>query len=287
MSFLSRLEDRFGRFAVPNVTEALIAGQVVVYALAYFRPDANPQPGVPQAGEQLLEQLTLVPGAVLSGEVWRLATFVLVPPIANLICAFFFWYLFYLMGTALEATWRAFRYNIYLLIGYVATVTAAFLTPTMPATNGFLQASVFLAFAHLFPNFEICLFLVFLPVKVKWLALLTWIGCFLAFVFGDWTTRVLVLASVANFLLFFGWDIVARAKGGHRRMMMQTRATRLAQPAIRVHRCAVCGITSEADRNLDFRYCSKCAGDLCYCPAHLRNHEHVAELAGPAPDGGR
>jgi hypothetical protein len=218
---------------------------------------------------------------VLSGEAWRVFTFVFVPPISNPICALFFWYLFYLMGTALENTWGAFRYNIYLLIGYAATVGASFLTPAMPATNGFLQGTVFLAFAQLYPNFEICLFFL-LPVKVKWLALLTWIGYFFAFIVGEWTIRFMVLASIANFLLFFARDIVARMKSGHRRMVLQV--TRTTMPPIRVHRCTVCGITSEVDRTLDFRYCSKCEGDLCYCPEHLRNHPHVVETAGPAQE---
>ena len=26
---------------------------------------------------------------------------------------------------------------------------------------------------------------------------------------------------------------------------------------------------------MQFRYCSKCDGDSCYCPAQLREHEHV------------
>ena len=268
MSLLARLENRFRRFAVPNVTAILIAGQVVVYAVTFFQPPANPpQPDAP-ATPLLVEKLDLVPAAVLSGEVWRLFTFIFVPPISNLICAFFFWYLFYLMGTALEATWGAFRYNVYLVIGYAATVGASFVTPSMPATNGFLAGSVFLAFAHLYPNFKICLFFI-LPVKVKWLAQLTWIGYFLAFVGGEWTLRVMVTASVANFLLFFGREIVARMKGGHRRMAGQARRI-IESPPLRIHRCNICGITSEDDPRLDFRYCSKCAGDYCYCPAHLR-----------------
>jgi hypothetical protein len=233
---------------------------------------------VPQPDAQLLERLTLVPSQVLAGEVWRVVTFLFVPPITNLIFAFFFWYFFYIMGTALEAAWGTFRYNVYLLAGFAATVAMSFLTPNMPATNGFVQGSVFLAFAYLYPNFVIYLFFI-LPVKVKWLALLTWIGCFLAFAMGSWTTRALVLASVANFLLFFGREITTRMKAGHRRMTFE--AARVGEPKKRVHRCTTCGITSEDDRNLDFRYCSKCAGALCYCPEHIRTHDHVPQSVGP------
>ena len=96
-------------------------------------------------------------------------TFVGEPPTTNLLFAFFFWYLFYLMGTVLESTWGAFRYNVYLLVGWAATVAVAFLQPNAPASISFLQASVFLAFAYLYPDFQILLFFI-LPVKVKWLA---------------------------------------------------------------------------------------------------------------------
>jgi hypothetical protein len=279
MSLLGRLENRFRRFAVPNVTLALIAGQIVIYALTYFGAGANPPPGGLPLGQQLLNRLELIPDAVIKGEVWRVVTFVFVPPIDNVIFAFFFWYLFYLMGTALEHTWGAFRYNIYLLIGYIATVAASFILPQMPATNAFVQSSVFLAFAQLYPDFLLSIFFV-VPVKIKWFALLTWIGYVFLLIVGDWTIRVMILASIANFLLFFSRDIKSRISSSHRRMMWQ--ANRAAAPAFRVHCCAVCGTTSEDDRTMEFRYCSKCHGNLCYCSAHLRNHPHVEEEAEQA-----
>ena len=266
MSLLERLEQKLRRFAVPHVTLALVFCQVLAYAVI----QAQPEPKLKQA---LQERLLLIPDLVLAGEAWRLATFLVVPPITNIFFAFFFWYLFYLMGTALENYWGAFRYNLYLLIGYVATVAVSFLTPALPSSNGYLQASVFLAFAFLNPDFEIYLFFL-LPVKIKWLALLTWIGYALAVVSGDWHGRALVLASVANFLLFFGRDIVERVRVGRRRMAVQ--AARFAvKERPYFHRCTVCGITDRTHPAMDFRYCSKCAGARGYCMDHLRNHEHI------------
>jgi hypothetical protein len=266
MSFLDKLDRRWGRFAVPNVTVGLIVAQVVVYFCLLAQrgdPDASP----------LGERLVLVPALVLQGEVWRLASFLIVPPMSNPICMGFFWYLFYLMGTALELHWGTFRYDVYLLLGYGLAVGAAFLIPQMPANNGFVQASVFLAFAFLFPDFELCLFFL-LPVKIKWLALLTWIGIFLTVVFGAWETRALALASVGNFLVFFGWDILARVRAGRRRMAVQAAQLTRKEPAF-YHRCTVCGITDRTNPQMEFRYCSKCDGTHGYCTEHLRNHEHV------------
>ena len=134
MTILDRLERRFRRYAVPNVTVGLIACQVLAYLLHFTRPD-------------LFEAMELVPARVLEGQVWRLVTFVFFvfrPSAMHPIFAFFFWYLFYLMGTTLEHTWGTFRYNFFLLIGYVATVAVSFITPDQPASVAFLQGSVFL-----------------------------------------------------------------------------------------------------------------------------------------------
>jgi hypothetical protein len=209
MRLLEKLQRRFGRYAVPRLTEALILGQVLTYFLGYARPD-------------LVDRLSLIPEKVLAGEVWRLVTYLAVPPRISIIFVLFFWYLFFLMGTALESTWGAFRFNLYLLTGYLATTAASFLTPEMPTGNGFLYGSLFLAFAHLYPNFVLVLFFL-LPVKVKWLALFQWIGYFLVLGFGTWVERLMVTASVVNFLLFFGWEILWKARAGRWRMVQQVR----------------------------------------------------------------
>ena len=221
MSLLDKIERRFRRFAVPHLTIGLILCQVVVYAVAQgqlFKAGAG---GLER--QTVLDRIALVPDKVLEGQVWRLVTFVCEPPVTNVVFAFFFWYMFYLMGEALEMNWGSFRYNVYLLIGYLATLAVSFLTPEAPASIGFLQGSVFLAFAALFPNFVIHLFFL-LPVKIKWLALLAWIGYFFALVFGAWTTRLLVLASICNFLLFFSKDILYRVRRGRRSMATAGRA---------------------------------------------------------------
>ena len=279
MSLFSRLERRFSRFAVPNVTVILIVGQVFLYIAQLL----NPLNG----GVAVLENIRLYPAAVLNGEVWRLVTFLFVPPITNPIFAFFFWYLFYLMGTTLEAGWGTFRYNLFLLIGYLGSVITAFLVhfalggANISASNGFLYGTVFLAFARLYPDFELLLFFI-LPVKIKWLALIQWFGYGIGFAFGSWMEKGMIAASVLNYFLFFGRDIWLAMKHGHRRMRHGARTLRAPQRL--VHKCAVCGLTSDESPQTQFRYCSRCDGERCYCPEHLQNHEHVerhtAEPAG-------
>lgn len=273
MRWLDALDRRYGSRGVPEVTAVLIACQVLVYALKFI------EPGV-------LAALELRPERVWAGEVWRLVTFLAAPPLDNPLFAFFFWYLFYLMGTALEHSWGALRYNVFLAIGYLLTVAVALGLPWLtgpnapPVTNAFLQGSVFLAFAWLFPDFELYLFFL-LPVKIRWLALLAWIGYVLALVTGDWTTRLVVLASIGNWLAFFGGEAIQRARGGHRRMTIQARSQAARREAF--HRCAVCGKTDLTDPDLDFRYCVDCDGQYGYCPEHLHQHAHVKRA--PAVEG--
>lgn len=259
MQLLSKLEKRFGRFAISNLTTYLIFAQVAMYLLLMGR-------------NQVVDRLLFYPNLFLAGEVWRILTVLIIPPLSNPLFAFFFWYLFYLMGNALESTWGAFRYNVYLLVGYVATVAVAFVTPDLPAQNGFLYGSVFLAFAYLFPDFELAIFFI-LPVKIKWLALITWLFYAVRLVGGDWAERLAVVAAVLNFLLFFTGEILGRARAGHRRAVYE--AQEAAQRERPFHECRVCGLTEKIDPKAEFRYCSQCAGSCCYCMEHLRNHEHV------------
>jgi hypothetical protein len=257
MSLLDSLEKKLRRYAVPNVTLYLILGQVLFFVFVL-------------SGRFILDRVLLIPELVLAGEWWRLITFLFIPPLTNPIFAFFAWYMFYLMGNALEGHWGAFRYNLFLLVGYVVTVAVTFLFPFSAATNIFIGGSVFLAFAWLYPEFQIYIFFI-LPVKMKWLALLTWIGYGYEMIVGSWHTRILVLASISNFLLFFGRDILWRMKTGNRKMVSQAKQFTGAREAF--HTCATCGKTDLSHPQMEFRYCSDCGG-LGYCMDHISDHRH-------------
>jgi hypothetical protein len=264
MRWLDKLEKRFRPFAVSGVTVYLIVGQTIVWAASL-------------GNEKVRENVLLIPARVFDGEIWRLVTFIFDPPLTNPIFALFAWYLFYLMGDALETQWGVARYNLFLLIAYLATLAAAFLGhPEAAMTNAYIGGSVFLAFAHLFPDFQIYLFFI-LPVRIKWLALITWIVYAFRFTMGTWTERWLVLAATGNFLLFFGRDIYLTMRSRRRRMEREV-LDAVAQHRT-VHQCVVCGVTEQDDPAMEFRYCSKCDDSPCYCGDHIRDHQHRTAAA--------
>jgi hypothetical protein len=271
MALFNRIERHLGRFAIPNLSLYLIGGQVMFFGFSLL-------------GGFDLGRIMLVPGLVLQGEVWRLFSFVLVPPVSGsltLTGALFLaisWYFFYMISQALENYWGAFRFNLFFLTGWFLTVAVSFLTPELRTSYEFFAVSVFLAFALLNPDFELYLFFI-LPVKIKWFALVMWIGFGFAFVTGSWSVRLAVLAATGNFLLFFAGEIAQRMKTGRRNMQQQVRRTAMREVSDEPrHRCVVCGKTDRTHPQIDFRYCSQCAGEECYCSEHIRDHVHTTTV---------
>ena len=254
-SWLNKLERRLEPFAISNITLYIVIAQTFVL-LTVLMGAIDPN------------RLILVPAWVQGGEIWRLLTFVAIPPGFGILAAFGL-YLFYLYGNALEQYFGVVRYNLFLLVGYVLTVAFAFVSPGSMATNLYLGGAVFLAFAFLNPDFTLHLFFI-LPVKIKWLALITWVFYGFTFVVGGASERLGVLGATVNFLLFFGKDIVQRIKSGRQRVERRAKQERLREELSgAMHTCSVCGRDSNKDTDIGFRYRTEGDKEVCYCEEHL------------------
>lgn len=269
LTMLDWLERKLGRFAVPNLTLILIGFQAFFYIAAVVEAGR----GSPEGG--LFEQMPLVWNEVFAGEVWRLITFVFMPeafhPLLFLIALYIFW----LMGSALDQAWGHFRYNVFLLVGFVATALAGLVDPSQPVTNTLVLTSVLFAFAWLYPDFEFLLFFI-LPVKVKWIAIVYGIllagGFVAALSAAQWQPAAVTAAGVLNFFLFFGPEMVTRARQRQRRQAFEARQAEQADEPF--HQCVVCGKSDKSDPDAEFRYCPQCSDAACYCMDHIFNHEH-------------
>lgn len=272
MRWFNKLERQYGQIAVPNLTLTLIIGQIAAFFMI-------------QAGVIDRADMVFVPSFVARGEIWRIASFLFLPPSTHPIFMAFAWYIFYIMGSALESHWGDFRYNVYVLIAWAASIAGSLLAGwaallaggqayDMPATNAYIAGSVFLAFAWLNPEFVLHLFFV-LPVKIKWLAWLTWAGYLFVFVTGPLLDKALVVAAVINFLLFFGREVYEMAWLNRRAMSQRARQFRPREEAEPFHTCTVCGKTDQSHPEMQFYYCEECAGAPGYCAEHIEDHEHL------------
>ncbi len=263
MTFLDRIDRIVRPIAIPNITAMLVGCQFVFWVFSLMDPT-------------MVERGVLIWDNVIAGEVWRLATFLLVAPTGYPLFAIFYFYIFYMMGTALEQQWGIVRYCSFLYVGILLTLIASGIAHDYPATGIFLEATVFLAFATYNPNFEFLMFFV-LPVKIKYLAWLQGFVYLMTFVSAPMTAGLLVLASIGNYLLFFGRDLLGKGTNFHRRLGAKKKEHQ--QSNTPRHVCHVCGIDSNTHPNADFRYCSQCDGQYAYCQDHLRDHPHVNKNA--------
>ncbi len=262
MKWLDKLERRLGKFAIKNLMGYIVGITGIVYALAYF-----------DRSGAVIGKLMLIPELIMRGEVWRLFTYVFIPPGTTIIWIMFILYFYYMIGSALEHEWGSFRFNMFYLTGMLGTTIAAFITG-YGATATYINLSMFLAFARIYPDYQLLLFFV-IPVKVKYLAMLNWAYIVFTVLVGDVSIKLIAIVSIMNYFLFFGRAIVTRSKS-NRQVHYNRRRFRSEIPRdLTIHRCTICGKTEKDDPNMDFRYCPECEGDYEYCMDHVRNHEHV------------
>ncbi|WP_303821334.1 hypothetical protein [Ruminococcus flavefaciens] len=198
---LDKLERKFRRFSISNLMLYIVLG-MAIFAIADVILMTNPNNKV-----FLIDMITFDRAKIMQGEVWRVLSFVLVPPEFNMVFLAFALYFYWMMGTSLESQWGSFKFNLFYFTGVIGCIIAGFILGY--ATNYYLYISLFLAFAILFPNVEIMLFF-FIPVKVKWLGLISAAGLAGVFIAGGFQTRIFILLSLANLILFFGKDMFSK-----------------------------------------------------------------------------
>ena len=286
---MNRFERKFGKYAVRNLSLVLIACYVIGYVVEMFAP-------------AVLDYLTLNPYAILKGQVWRLITWILIPPSSLDFFTIIMLLFYYSVGSSLERAWGVYRYNVYLFSGMLYTVIGSFLAYGIYAAmaagagvevNGalmqsastlfstyYINMSIFLAYAATFPDAMVLLMFV-IPVKMKWMGIAYAVLLGVQLVGGvgvplyDIFYRIALVASLLNFVIF--WiSSRGKLKMSPKQVKRQHEFQSEVKKSMRVtrHKCAICGRTEDDDENLEFRFCSKCNGNYEYCRDHLFTHEH-------------
>ena len=286
------LRRKLEKYAIPNLTLYLIICYGIGYMMQYLVP----------AGYQYL---MLDPFLVLKGQVWRLVTWILIPPdSSNIFFVLITLYLYYSLGGLLERIWGTYKYNVYLFSGLLFTILGAFVLcgysvlmgaqPTMYTglyllNNGsavyfgqfstyYINMSIFLACAASIPDVQVLLMFIF-PIKVKWLGIVYGIILLVNCIQGGIATWIVVIFSLLNFLVFFlrskgkmhlSVGQIKRQQEFHQKMRSAGQTKGITR-----HKCAICGRTELDGDDLEFRFCSKCNGNYEYCQYHLFTHEHV------------
>ncbi len=258
-SVLTRLERRFGKFAIPNLTTFIVAGMAVTFVLGMVKP-----------GVTTIMELDLA--AVRAGQVWRLVSYLFLPRSTNLISFVLGLSFTLFIGRRLEAEWGAFKLNTYYLLGMLGTTVAAALSGASVG-NYYLNASLVLAVATLLPDEEVWMII---AIPMKWVGLLTLALLAFRAIGGTWGDRAGIVAAMVNYLLFFNGRLIELVRAATRKASggngVSSTARTQAPEAELVRVCSACG-AREAD-GADIRVCSceKCGIPTLFCVEHARKH---------------
>lgn len=287
---MKNLRTRFERFCfrnrnkgIPNLMLYLSLGSALVYLMSLFADTSI-----------LYYWLIFDRSLILKGQVWRLISYPLTYSAGSLLMTAISLLCYYSLGRAMENLWGTLRFNLFYLSGVVMMDIFCMIFGGQ-ANVYYLNLSLFLAYATLYPDSHFLLFFI-IPVKAWIFALLDLALVLVGLFTYPFPANLFSVISLANYFLFFGKDVLnvipaswrANARRLFRKKTKQQKAKTVPFPnagsyessAARpkepyTHRCTVCGRTDVSNPELEFRYCSRCKGYYCYCQDHINNHSHI------------
>ena len=276
---------RHGNKGIPNLMLYITLGAAILALMNMIDPS-----------HALYSLLCFDREAILQGQVWRLISYPLCyagsisfGSVLMMIC-------YYSMGRGIENIWGTLRFNLFYFTGVILMDVYCMIFGGF-ADVYYLNMSLFLAYATMYPNAEFLLFFI-IPVKAWILAVIDLVTVFLG-LFQPFPYNLFGLIALGNYFLFFGkgfvnvfpasWRINASRlfrRSTHPGKKGKTipfaaagsyQATHATRSKPYTHKCTICGKTDADDPTLEFRYCSKCKGYHCYCAEHISNHNHITE----------
>ena len=270
---------------IPNLMLYIVLGNAIVYIMSTM------------AGNNVLYYLLRFDReAILQGQIWRLFTYPLTYMVNSFLLMFISLFCYYSIGRAMENIWGTLRFNLFYLTGVVLMDVYCMIFGGQASVT-YLNLSLFLSYATLFPDAHFLLFFI-IPVKAWIFALVDLVIVVVDLFTLPFPYNFFSVISLANYFLFFGKDVLrvipmswrANARRLFRKKPVQQgqprpkviqfdagsyEATKATAQAPYTHRCTICGRTDVTNPELEFRYCSRCKGYYCYCQEHISNHSHI------------
>lgn len=289
-TFFYRNRDR----GIKNLMMYVGIGNLIVYFLTMIDPS-----------QMVYSYLYFDRSAILRGQVWRLFSYVFTylndTVGVSLLLSLIMLFCYYQIGKMLEQQWGVARFNAYYLCGILFMDIGGLLLGENASTY-YLNLTMFLAIATILPELRFLLFFI-IPVKAKYFA---WVYLGLTLVnlirglivmFQGFAGGVVYLGwlfpiiALLNYFLFFGSSLRNLLPDSMRYRKVKSSGPKIVPPSPNWasnyrsktgekpyrHKCTVCGRTDVQCPNLEFRYCSRCAGYHCYCIDHINNHVHITE----------
>ena len=291
---MKKLHANFERFCyanrhkgIPNLMLYIAVGTAIVYLVGQM------------AGNYTLYGLLCYDRvSILHGQIWRLFTYPLTYGTgnSNLLLIAISLFCYWSLGRAMENVWGTLKFNLFYLTGLVLMDVYCLIFGGR-ADVTYLNLSLFLGYATMYPNAHFLLFFI-IPVKA-WIFALFDLAIVLVDLFSlSFPYNFFSLISLANYFLFFGKDVLnviplswrinfrrlvrsskSQASGKQAKVIPfnagSYEASTAKPKAPYTHRCTICGKTDISDPDLEFRYCSRCNGYHCYCENHISNHTHI------------
>ena len=290
---MKELRRRFNRFCfqnrhkgIPNLMLYISLGCALVYLMTQVTQ--NPL---------LYSLLVFDREAILHGQVWRLITYPLTFYHSNILLMAVFLFCYYSLGRAMENIWGTLRFNLFYFCGILMMDVWCMIFGGR-ADVTYLNLSLFLSYATMFPNAQFLLFFI-IPVKA-WIFALFDLALVLYSLLADpFPYNCFSVISLANYFLFFGADVLnvipmSWRVNARRLFRKKSYAPKQEKPKVipfsqagsyeattakpkapYTHKCTICGRTDVSNPELEFRYCSRCNGYHCYCEDHINNHTHI------------
>ena len=266
---------------IPNLMLYISLGTALVYIMSQM------------SGNYLLYNLLYFDRQlILQGQIWRLITYPLTYHIENLMLMAVSLFCYYSLGRAMESIWGTLRFNLFYFTGVVLMdIYCMIFGGTASVT--YLNLSLFLSYATLFPDAQFLLFFI-IPVKAWIFALFDLAIVLIDLILYPFPYNLFSVISLANYFLFFGKEVMnvlppvwrMKLKNGAKKQTTSRpkvirfeaaprNSEKSASQANYTHRCTICGKTDVSNPELEFRYCSRCKGYYCYCQDHISNHSHI------------